>query len=78
MRSLMTLGVEPMQHDSDDTLYTTEEVAEKLKITSKTVREYIQRGELEAIDMGQGYRIYKRDLDSFLENRRRKRTERQK
>ncbi len=67
-----------MQHDSDDTLYTTEEVAEKLKITSKTVREYIQRGELEAIDMGQGYRIYKRDLDSFLENRRRKRTERQK
>ena len=61
--------------DSDDTLYTTEEVAEKLKITPKTVREYIQRGELEAIDMGQGYRIYKRDLDAFLE-RRRRRTER--
>ena len=62
--------------DSDDTLYTTEEVAEKLKITPKTVREYIQRGELEAIDMGQGYRIYKRDLDTFLEHRRRRRTER--
>jgi excisionase family DNA binding protein len=64
--------------DSDDTLYTTEEVAEKLKITPKTVREYIQRGELEAIDMGQGYRIYKRDLDAFLESRRRRRTERKK
>lgn len=64
--------------DSEDTLYTTEEVAEKLKITPKTVREYIQRGELEAIDMGQGYRIYKRDLDAFLERRRRKRTERKK
>ncbi len=64
--------------DSDDTLYTTEEVAEKLKITPKTVREYIQRGELEAIDMGQGYRIYKRDLDTFLESRRRRRTERKK
>jgi len=64
--------------DSDDTLYTTEEVAEKLKITPKTVREYIQRGELEAIDMGQGYRIYKRDLDPFLESRRRRRTERDK
>ena len=64
--------------DSDDTLYTTEEVAEKLKITPKTVREYIQRGELEAIDMGQGYRIYKRDLDTFLEHRRRRRTERDK
>ena len=62
--------------DSEDTLYTTEEVAEKLKITPKTVREYIQRGELEAIDMGQGYRIYKRDLDAFLESRRRRRTER--
>ena len=64
--------------DSDDTLYTTEEVAEKLKITPKTVREYIQRRELEAIDMGQGYRIYKRDLDAFLESRRRRRTERDK
>jgi len=64
--------------DSNDTLYTTEEVAEKLKITAKTVREYIQRGELEAIDMGQGYRIYKRDLDAFLEGRRRRRTERKK
>jgi excisionase family DNA binding protein len=64
--------------DSDDTLYTTEEVAEKLKITPKTVRQYIQRGELEAIDMGQGYRIYKRDLDTFLEHRRRRRTERKK
>ena len=78
MRPLTTLGVEPMQPDSDDTLYTTEEVAEKLKITPKTVREYIQRGELEALDMGQGYRIYKRDLDTFLENRRHKRTERKK
>jgi excisionase family DNA binding protein len=64
--------------DTDDTLYTTEEVAEKLKITPKTVRQYIQRGELEAIDMGQGYRIYKRDLDTFLEHRRRRRTERKK
>lgn len=64
--------------DSNDTLYTTEEVAEKLKITAKTVREYIQRGELEAIDMGQGYRIYKRDLDTFLEGRRRRRAERKK
>jgi len=56
--------------DADDTLYTTEEVAEKLKITPRTVREYIQRGELDAIDMGQGYRIYKRDLDDFIERRR--------
>lgn len=64
--------------DSDDTLYTTEEVAGKLKITPKTVREYIQRGELDAIDMGQGYRIFKRDLDAFLESRRRRRTERNK
>ncbi|HEU5227674.1 MAG TPA: helix-turn-helix domain-containing protein [Ktedonobacteraceae bacterium] len=64
--------------NSDDTLYTTGEVAEKLKITPKTVREYIQSGELEAIDMGQGYRIYKRDLDTFLESRRRRRTERKK
>lgn len=64
--------------ERDDTLYTTEEVAQKLKLTPKTVREYIQHGELEAIDMEQGYRIYKRDLDTFLERRCCRRTERRK
>ena len=56
----------------DDRLLTTEEVAEYLRVTPKTVREWIQRGELEAIDVGQGYRIFKRDLGAFIERRRRR------
>jgi PTS system nitrogen regulatory IIA component len=66
----MNEGVVPMQ--GEDRLLTTEEVAEYLRVTPKTVREWIQRGELEAIDVGQGYRIFKRDLDAFIERRRRR------
>jgi excisionase family DNA binding protein len=35
-------------------VYTMEEVAEKLRVTPKTVREWIQRDESKAIDAGQG------------------------
>ncbi len=63
-----------MQEDTENTLYTVKEVAKMLKLAPKTIREFIQRGEIEALDMGQGYRIYKRDLDAFLESRRRKRS----
>jgi len=56
----------------DEEVYTTEEVAEKLRVTPKTVREWIQRGDLQAIDAGQGYRIFKKDYEAFLENRRRR------
>lgn len=62
----------------DDKLYTTEEVAEQLKVTAKTVREWIGRGELEAIDLGQGYRIRRSDLEAFLESRKRRRKDRGK
>ena len=56
----------------DEEIYTTEEIAEKLRVTPKTVREWIQRGELKAIDAGQGYRIFRSDYDEFLESRRRR------
>jgi len=66
----MNVGDSPMQQDEE--VYTTEEVAGKLRVTPKTVREWIQRGELKAIDAGQGYRIFKRDYEEFLENRHRR------
>ncbi|HEV2662687.1 MAG TPA: helix-turn-helix domain-containing protein [Ktedonobacteraceae bacterium] len=56
----------------DEEVYTTEEVAGKLRVTPKTVREWIQRGELKAIDAGQSYRIFKSDYEEFLESRRRR------
>lgn len=70
MQPITNVGDRLMQQDEE--VYTTEEVAEKLRVTPKTVREWIQRGELKAIDAGQGYRIFKSDYEAFLENRRRR------
>jgi excisionase family DNA binding protein len=64
--------------DRDNKLLTTEEVAEELKVHVKTVRDWIASGELEAIDLGQGYRIWKSDLLKFLNSRKRRRTDRKK
>lgn len=64
--------------EGDNKLLTTEEVAEELKVHVKTVRDWIANGELEAIDLGQGYRIWKSDLMKFLNSRRRRRTDRKK
>ncbi len=64
--------------DSDNKLLTTEEVAEELKVHVKTVRDWIASGELEAIDLGQGYRIWKSDLMKFLNSRKRRRADRKK
>jgi excisionase family DNA binding protein len=66
----MNVGDSPMQPDEE--IYTTEEVARKLRVTPKTVREWIQRSELKAIDAGQGYRIFKSDYEEFLVNRRKR------
>jgi excisionase family DNA binding protein len=64
--------------DGDNKLLTTEEVAEELKVHVKTVRDWIASGELEAIDLGQGYRIWRTDLMKFLNSRKRRRTDRKK
>lgn len=64
--------------DGNNKLLTTEEVAEELKVHVKTVRDWIASGELEAIDLGQGYRIWKSDLMKFLNSRKRRRTDRKK
>ncbi len=64
--------------DSDNKLLTTDEVAVELKVHVKTVRDWIASGELEALDLGQGYRIWKSDLMKFLNSRKRRRKDRKK
>jgi excisionase family DNA binding protein len=64
--------------DDGSKLLTTEEVAEELKVHVKTVRDWIASGELEAIDLGQGYRIWRSDLIKFLNSRKRRRADRKK
>ncbi len=49
---------------------TVEDVAAELRVHPDTVRNWIRAGELDAIDIGREYRIYRRDLDEFIQRRR--------
>src|SRR6187200_1549286 len=64
--NLMTL-------DSDSTdpeFLTVEDVAARLKVKEKTVRDWIGRGMLEAYKIGKVWRIRKDHLDQAMEARR--------
>ncbi len=52
-----------------DDMLTVEEVAKELRVDPKTVRRWIQRGELVAIDIGREYRIKRRALNDFISRR---------
>lgn len=50
-------------------LMTTQEVADKLKVDIETVRRLVQKGKLKAYKIGNVWRIYDDDLNSFIEER---------
>lgn len=49
---------------------TTEEIAEDLKVNVNTVRRWIQKGELPALDIGGEYRIARKDYEDFIQRRK--------
>ncbi|HYU76372.1 MAG TPA: helix-turn-helix domain-containing protein [Ktedonobacteraceae bacterium] len=51
-------------------LLTVEEAAKELRISPKTVRQYIASGELVAIVLGKGFKISRDDLEDFKQRRR--------
>lgn len=57
------------------TLLTTDEVAERLGVTRRTVQNWIKAGELACYQFGEGkgttYRIDPKDLEVFLKKHRR-------
>lgn len=53
---------------TDYKVYTVEEVAESLKMNSRTIREYIKNGELKATRIGRKYIINQDDYKAFLSN----------
>ena len=55
--------------NAQDELLTTEEVAEILKVQPRTVWRYITQRKLAAVDLEGSYRIYRRDLQAFLDQR---------
>ena len=47
-------------------LYTIDEIAQTLKVTRRTVYNYIQNGNLKAIKIGKYWRVKHEDLELFL------------
>jgi PTS system nitrogen regulatory IIA component len=50
------------EHD----LLTISEVAKYLRVTERTIRDMIHRGEIKAIKLGKAYRIKKADIESMF------------
>lgn len=53
----------------DEPLLTVDEVAERLNVSTKTVRRWIKTGELPAYRLGRQIRISEKDLRRFLRDR---------
>jgi excisionase family DNA binding protein len=51
-----------------DRLLTLCEAAEVLRLSTRTVREYIRRGEIRGKIIGKRWRFRRADLDAFFEN----------
>ncbi len=56
----------------DEKVYTVKEVANQLRVDTKTVRKWIRSGELVAIDIGGEYRVRQAALDDFIRRRERR------
>jgi len=50
-------------------LFTVAEVAEAMRVSNMTVYRLIKSGELPALRVGKGYRIFEADLERFLSDR---------
>ncbi len=59
---------------NEEEMLTADEVAKIMKVSIKTVRKWVQLGELATIPIGtREYRISRRDLNAFIEEQRKKR-----
>jgi excisionase family DNA binding protein len=56
------------QPPTGDALLTIREAAEHLRLSTRTVREYVQRGEIEGRIIGGRWRFRRADLDAFFAN----------
>jgi excisionase family DNA binding protein len=51
-----------------DRFLTLEEAAEVLRLSTRTVREYVRNGEIKGRIIGKRWRFRRADLDAFFEN----------
>lgn len=59
---------EPDAPPIGDRLLTLREAADVLRLSTRTVREYLQRGEIEGRVIGGRWRFRRADLDAFFAN----------
>ena len=55
--------------DNEVTLYRTEKVAELCEVTTETVRNWIKDGKLKAVKLESTWRVKRKDLIAFLNER---------
>jgi excisionase family DNA binding protein len=48
-------------------VFTPEQVAEKLSVSPKTVKDWLRSGKLRGVKVGRLWRVRERDLEAFLE-----------
>ena len=60
----------PSPHDGLEPLHTIEQVAERIQVSTKTVRRWIKAGDLVAHRFGRQMRISYADLQAFIRMRR--------
>ena len=53
--------------------YTLEEVSKILKVTRRTIYNYIKNGDLKAVKIGKYWRVSEANLQDFIENGTKKR-----
>lgn len=57
-----------VQADIGERLLTLKEAAEVLRLSTRTVREYVKNGEIRGKIIGKQWRFKRADLDAFFEN----------
>jgi excisionase family DNA binding protein len=60
----------------EEAYYTPKEVAQRLKVSRKSIYRWLESGDLRAVKFGRDYRIMESDLEDFIRERRTRRGER--
>ena len=60
-----------MSREPQARLYTIAELAEALRVTTRTVRRWIEGGDIAAYKFGRQWRFTQEDIDAFVQRRRR-------
>ena len=55
---------------ADETYYTLDEIAQRLKVSYRTVYRWVQAKELSAYKLGTEWRVAESDLQEFLQDRK--------